>query len=885
MQNLNLGPIIVRAASWPIETIEELHSPHLTENVDKWIRHEDIIFQEAESISASLYKLIPTLHDDSFRHKVLSLRRYIYRTTDPFPSSIIEPVIYSKEIPQYLKKEIHSHSNNRITLAVERSKLQLEYKVSLITERNELYRIAHDPLFQKAIYIASPETFKKFIKMEKNCEKEQLKKIDFTLYSYVMRSVGRATPNGLWAGVAMETPSDNSEPPIQVEWANSNQVLFTPNLSPFVKALRSMAHQNPWQEDIHLRLNPTLFQINPSLWQFENYVGIKWKSFQVTNHPVILAIINLFSKDSIKSPIEIQNCLIAQNIVPSRLEASEIINKLRDDGILWSTLQLPGIYDNPWHALESVINEVPSCEKTYWEKCLQELKRISCEMSQSFWQISLEDLQAYTVAARECVNMLLTRYKVPKEKTHVLVADMTIPFHFIISSNLRSQIKEVLRTYWDFDRYDLGEVETIVELQKEFGAWKQKEDFTYIEFIREKEAAKSGANYGSFKPVTFPPSELEKPFEKINLHALQGLNITPWEIIFQYITDASIRNRAEMAFNRWYQELEPHFANKCHNLSIVPNASNDSPLPPGSALILLGVKEQDCTFRIGSVTSDPCIFYSRFSPLFIGSNEREDQFIKWYRESIKEIEILFPQLQFMDLAVVVGRNPNAYSRPRTAKWIIEGPNPDGILQKVLIRVNVTERPIMFLSGQNLAIIPYFHSAIQPEGLDPYSKSLYYVSLLTGRPSLMWPLPYFSKEISQWNHLPRLYLDRKKVISSERWILPNSILEELRRTSGLERYITWRKFSRSAGLPSLIYGKYGQHQTEILIQIDSVIAIESLGRTLKAHLGPVLLREVFPSPKESWLRDINGRHYIAELVASWQGDLNFWRNFLAKASLH
>lgn len=888
MQHLNLGPIIIRAASWPIETIDKLQSPYLAEAVDLWIEQEKIIRLNSADLSASLYTLIPTIHDDVSRHNVLSFRRYIHRTTDPIPNSLINPVLSLKMISQRLRELINCHSEARITLAAERRKLEIKYESSLIAEHDELRLIASDPVFQKALYIASPTAFEKFIKTERSCERGGLKKIDFTLYSYIIRSVGRATPNGLWASVAVETPSVGNEidTPIRVDWVLPSRVLFTPNISLFVEALWAMVHQSPWREEIPLRLNPTLFQSTPSVWQFETYKEGIWKLLQVADQPVLSALFILFSDDLTRLPHEIQDYLLARNIVLSPAEAQKAVNHMHNVGILWSTLELPGIYDNPWQALEGIIAKVPYSEKSYWETCLADLKRISCELSLNYWMLSPEDLRIHITVAQKCISTLLVRYGVSlvSQETPVLIADMVAPFLFSISSTFRSKIEKVLRAYWDFDRYGLGEVETLIERQREYGYMQQAQNLPVIEYVRQKEVAKVKASYESLESFNRTTKRSKEPDKEIDQPVSSSQTVNPWETILHTINEPSIRDRAKIGFIRWYQELQGQFMNQQHRLQIASTDINKSPLPPGSALMLLDVKGKDCMFRIGSVTSDPCVFYSRFNLLFSEKGERDDLFVRWYRESLQSIEALFPMLQFVDLAVRAGRNPNAYSRPRTAKWILDGLNRDGSIRQIWIQVGTTDRPRLYIPERYPTILPYFHSAILPEGLDPYSRCLHNVSRMLGRTSLIRPLPLFSKEIYQWNHLPRLYLDEMAVITSERWTPPRSIVEELARTSGLDRYIAWRSFARSARLPTLVYGKYGLHQTEMLIPVDSVIAVECLGKELKVHGGNLLLREAFPSPNESWLCDRDGRHYIAELAIAWQGESSFWKDYLDGSSL-
>ena len=188
------------------------------------------------------------------------------------------------------------------------------------------------------------------------------------------------------------------------------------------------------------------------------------------------------------------------------------------------------------------------------------------------------------------------------------------------------------------------------------------------------------------------------------------------------------------------------------------------------------------------------------------------------------------------------------------------------------------RPVWFVPSTRALLVPCVHSAVALDGVDPGSRALGELSHLLGRPGLMRPLPVLRAELAAWRHLPRLVLDDGAVISPERWLPPTSLGEELARTAGLDRFIAWRRYVRSARLSDLVYAKYPPHPVETLLATDSVLAVERLGRALAAHGPDFRLQEVFPPVGEWWLRDAENRRYLAELGASWHGDDEFWREY-------
>lgn len=869
MRSSAFGPAMLRIAGWPTETIDGLCSKHLADEVDHWLAQKEQIVQEAAQISNSLHSLIPKIPRKDTRANVLALRRSLRRSTEVLPRRLLHSLLPSELVPLELKETIVSHSAVRENHLEKYRQLKHLYELSLTAERQELYRLVGDPLFQKALYLASPTTFRALQSGARKTKKRSAK-LEQTLHSYVIRSVGRATPNALWAGVVLETTMDQSEAGIHIEPAPS-RAYFSPNLSPFIRALRAIPYQAPWRKEIPLRLNPTLFQTASSAWVFGNQRNGCWKVFQCVNHPLIEYLTSLFSDSQTNLPGEIERQMIENKIASSEEQAEKIVSDMLDAGILWTTLEIPTTYADPCEALYQVTHHLSDKEKSHWKRCVRRLRKICRHLSLRCWEMPLTEMQQQMSTARECVNDLLGRYGVSAEAedTHVLIADMSAPFCFSLSANLRSKIERAVQLYWSFDRFGLGEIQVDVDRHVEFGDLQSRDTVPIFEFVQQKEVAKMGARQREAANTAVERSS-----------ATFNGKLAPWEAVLTSINEPTLKARAEASFGSWYKELDKVFIQQQHRLQAERTSRRKSLLAPGSALILLGSPSQGGAIRIGSVTPDPCLFYSRFSTLFASNGEHDDVFRKWYRQSISKTESHFSNLQFADLGVRILSNPNAASRPAMTARCIDGLNKnDDFLKTLNVQLDHARRPSACVSGKDLKVLPRLHSAVSLQDADPYSQCLYRFSTFLGRPSLMSPMPRFSMEIEQWHHLPRLYLDESTVISPERWTPPRSVVEKLKNSSGLDRYIAWRKFVNKHRLPRLVYGQYGSRRTEVLIVADSILGIENMGRTLASKGGTLLLQEAFPSPSQSWLIDSDGRHYLAELVVAWEGEESFWKDYL------
>jgi hypothetical protein len=92
------------------------------------------------------------------------------------------------------------------------------------------------------------------------------------------------------------------------------------------------------------------------------------------------------------------------------------------------------------------------------------------------------------------------------------------------------------------------------------------------------------------------------------------------------------------------------------------------------------------------------------------------------------------------------------------------------------------------------------------------------------------------------------------LGPERWTPHSSLGSMLASARGAERFVLWRRFVRTAGLPNLIYTFQGRHQTESLLATDSALAAELLGREFLGARASVRMQEVFPAPEDFAVRD-------------------------------
>jgi hypothetical protein len=853
-QARRLSPAILRIAGWPIETLDDLRSQPLVKRIDDWIGNGEIICHESEALALELYQAIPRLGDREIRRLLLDLKRLLHRTVQPPPEHLVDRLLKHDSIRQTVGPALLVAMDRRRSHAAERANIELAHAAELERAGNALEGLTSDDRFLRALCLASPSTFQQWQNARKgSTDRRNRQRLQATLHRYLMRAIGRATPNGLWAGIALEDMATEATLPLQLAAAAPiNRV--SPALAVFVRGLENLVRQRPWMDALTWRRNPTLSRIDSHVWEFGTFADGRWCVRRIAHHAPLDLLVERFSPTDQLTLHEIADrfCGHFPNLTPA--VTRQFIGAWIDAGLLWSTTALPAFYTDTWQALDAIIDGLPPMEKPIWRDCRQNLKQIANEIEASIDRLEPDSLQRLLEDARVAVATVLCRYQatVPPGQ-HVLVLDRTAPVRFSVSPGLCQAIEARLRDYWGFDRYGLGEIETQVAIHHFFGGIVPQAHVPLCEFLT--------------RGAEPDPSEQKKSWQ---------------DRVLSRATSERLPGARE-AFGRWERELEPCFTERTHRLATEPVSAAPTALPPGSALLLLGVSDRGMALRIGGLTPEPCFFYSRFSHLFSDRDRAPDAFLTWQRTAIADAASRWPRLEFHDVAIRNHFSPNVVARPRVAARMLDPLDPESqLLQQATISCNSTGRPILCAAGSTRLLLPCARSAAVLGGLDRFASVLAAVSFFHGRPPLLAPMPRLAREIDDWHHLPRLML-ADTVISAERWTPKTSFAMSLAEARGAERLIRWRRFVRERGLPDLVYTFQGRHQTESLLATDSAIGVELLGQELKAQGPSIRIQELFPAADNFVVRDSEGKRYLAELAVAWSGDEAFWRNYADSAS--
>ena len=751
-----LGPAILRVAGWPIESLDGLRSQQLTKRIDGWIKNEDEIRRESDGLAAELYKIIPRLGDRTIRRLALELKRNLHGSLEPLPERLTEGLLKHETVQLALGPAILAAVERRIRHAAERAEIERAHAVELERAGATLDGIVSDERFQRALCLASPSVFRQWQNLRKGSSSRRSRlRLQSTLHRYLMRAIGRATPNGLWAGVALEDMAQDAAVPLQVGTAAS-VIRVSPALSIFSRGLEHLNRRRPWIEELAWRRNPTLRRLSDEVWEFGTFAGGSWSVRRIAHHEQLDLLQKGFSLADRPTLREIEVALCDRFPGMTAPVVRGLCEVWIDAGILWSTACLPAFFSDTWQALDAMIETLPESERPLWRECRARLRIIAEKVETAIDTLEAHALRDLFEGARQAVGLVLGRYEaVIPCNADALVVDRTAPFRFSISRDLVSRIEEKLRLYWKFDRYGLGEIETKIAIEHFFGGIPREGHVPLNEFLSR------GAE-------TDPAQRAWSWQERVLSRA-----------------SPECARLAKEAFARWERELGPVVEHRVHRLATEETSGSSSALPSGSALLLLGQSERGTWLRIGGLTPEPSFFYSRFSHLF----GEGDAFRTWQRVEVASAAERWPSLRFLDLAIRNHFNPNVTARTPVAAQMIDPLEAEGeLLRQGRIARNHNGRPLLSASAGSAGLsIPSARSAAYLGGLDRFASVLASVSFFLGRPPLLAPIPRLTREIECWHHLPRLMLD-DAVVSPERWTPDASFGSTLANARGAERLI-------------------------------------------------------------------------------------------------
>lgn len=236
----------------------------------------------------------------------------------------------------------------------------------------DLKEIFANPVFQEAVYLASPylhEELNKWVNSEKVFLPKEIEKLKQTLLKYYSRISTRCTPFGLFSGVGLgkfniATPNQLNSKTDSLQSATSNKIRDTKLDMHFLVSLAQHFVKIP---EIRSRL---LFYPNNSIYRVGNkirYIEYQYingkRDYIISSAPISRELQEIleFSKQG-KTICDVANILVNSEITGD--EAIEFVEELIDNQVLVSELE-PNVSGNDFlETIISILNRIGAKAET-----------------------------------------------------------------------------------------------------------------------------------------------------------------------------------------------------------------------------------------------------------------------------------------------------------------------------------------------------------------------------------------------------------------------------------------------------------------------------------------------------------------------------------------
>jgi hypothetical protein len=613
------------------------------------------------------------------------------------------------------------------------------------------------------------------------------------------------------------------------------RALAQPNLAVIHRAIEAMRGSERCRGSLRWRVNPTLHLTSGRRWRFLRRKGADW--YLVDAHDAGL-IASLVRAARAAGP-----ALTSGEWARAAGMAEDGVREAIREELLCPAAELDVNQPDAWKCLDDFVAALPTPETGIWAAALASLRRSAAQLEQQH-AMSVARFRDVLGGARDTVNTLLARYgAAPVDVSQaVLLVDVRAPFAVRVTPALRRSIERGVEAFWTFDRFGIGEMMARADAVAQATA------------LPERLRAIAGFDWQAREAA--PPRR-----RRSHPRSMPG----SWEHAIEAVADARVRDAAMRRLARWAATLR---RNGPADSVALPQTQRRAavPLAPGSALLMLRRCER-ASIRIGSVSPDCGTFYGRFHALF--ERTAEPAFRDWLIGA-RAFARHHGGVTFGDLAPSMPPH-NAALRPRTGSTTIEPFHPDD----TRFRVDWDRRGrLRFRDQHGRRVLPTSTTAVDFSRADPISGWLATQAALIGRPSLLRPSPPLAMEMTDLKRSPELRLGRQAIVQPRRWFVPSTLFQP--GGDSFERFLSWRRYVRGAGLPELLYARTHVDDAEFMMVSTSCLSVDSLHSAMKSADGLVQLQESFQTREAMLVRDGSGRHYVTEVSVAWRGDRRFWR---------
>ena len=717
-----------------------------------------------------------------------------------------------------------------MAVAATREEYEEAFDRAMEAQRDRLRDHAGPDRFRTALAIANPAVARQWGRGEDRRDKARVRRREDTVLRYLLRSAGRPTPHGLWAGVAEVHPAE-TEDGVHATPTDARS-LVVPDLDPFATTLEALADRQPYASDVPLRVAPTVrFRENGSEW-FARGAAIRLPDDAVTS-----ALLRAWS-DGRSRPARpvVEQLTDRVRGAESTEQITRTVTELLQLGVLVSTLRLRPCA-SAWSSLEEASDLLRDGDRERWDDSVQTLRVASVDLEAAIRSEDADAVLDLGDRARDTVRELWEHVGIDGLPDRALRVDLRSPF--------------CLR--WGPNEIELAKT-TVGELMGVLAADGNAERFrrTRIRSVRECDGTADSVSdclYGHLAPGRSAGLEDGHPDDAPDtvMGAFRAVG-----------ADQVTLDEARRAAARWEQLLDPAVAWPTARIPDDRIARAPRPGVGGAVLCMLSGPSR---YQVAWGRPEPGAFLIRFvSALSVGDrppslSALQDALADVASTGLKPLSVFTSPL-----------NLNAALGPSVVPDRLESDDTP-VLRSLTVRWTGDDRPV--LSDGTSTYLPLSETVATSDAADRSATLLSALAAAHGWEWLAGGFLALPAERAGWRRLPRVQLPSGSVLSARRWTIEGDELESiLDAGSDAARYLAWREVVKGRGLPETMLVRTGTRPDDPSLPVES-----SSPLCLRAMLGPRrperLVISELPGRVSDWpVRDVDGKHYLTELALVW-----------------
>ncbi len=685
------------------------------------------------------------------------------------------------------------------------AELERAYRAGIERERSFLWaRAMEDSWFDKALALSSPSACTRIrgaMLRRHGPRNRAMRLAEHTLYRYLARAAGRATPHGLWAGVT------------EVGFASSGgfeeragRLHFTADLRPFQCLIRQLAGRPQYTYRATWQLNPTLDAAPGGGWTFfRRLPDGRVEHRALDPHPEVavtlaaLAALPPMNLDRLAAEVAHRLALP----IGGHRRLLHLFEAFAAGGMLVGGMDLPARFETPWEALERAAEDLDAEDRSAWSSTVDALRAECRRLSADGGAMSANDFVARLGAARRCLMTLAQTLGLAPDMVppQVLRCDLALPWRMTLDGAQRGAL---LAALGDYERQWLHGASVDAAMRAALRARLTKA-------LAGGKSLGEGARLMAAQPpvsrAVWPSSQaLEEPEARARLRT--------WE----HCLDAP--------------EVQ----------AALPTAIGAAPYPVASTGCLYVELSGGFTVTVRSVADIPTLASARFAAVLEG-----EETMQWIRAQVAK-DAQQTGVAPLELRTAFPDNPNVLASPALLQRHVDpwSASPDALaLAGARLDVDARSgRAVLKLAGstQSYAVISLGVADLQSR--DPVAQLLLWTGFheSPGRNQRAVDVPIVS-ELASTRYTPRVLLERGAVLRRRRSLLSTD-LGALLRSRGCERFRLWQDIASRLDWPEQLQVSAPGFEP-LRMHRDSPLALEALFKGLRSEVPFVVVEEATP----------------------------------------